>query len=436
MKLSRKISFIFFASIIAMAILNVIAFYALYSINITRYLSEKIDSRQEVTLEYINSLVERQTLDELEQIFSESELEFFELLDVSWWVIPLDSDRNINIVIDFLVRSGISPRYIEEIIPENNLEKVLESLQDSKSAESVFIGRLISWIIWVNVILLVLIWFWVYLISQRTIKPLQRVTKILSWYKLWERFEPIEYHKNDEIGLLIDSINTLNRKLSLQNSIRTRLIADISHELKTPITSIQCYLEGIWDGVITIDDNVLATLSWEMKRLTKLVNMILEYQKFESKNELLHRKNFSPYTIVQEVLAYSETKALKTWQHFILKWSEHIEIYAEEDLFKQLIHNIVWNFLKYAWNWTELQISIDAKRIVFQDNGKWVSKNELPYLFEKFYQWKKEKTWDAAKRGIWVGLSMVKKICDLHHWKVELDWGPQKGFSITIYISN
>jgi len=49
-----------------------------------------------------------------------------------------------------------------------------------------------------------------------------------------------------------------------------------------------------------------------MKRLTKLVNMILEYQKFESKNELLHRKNFSPYTIVQEVLAYSETKALKT----------------------------------------------------------------------------------------------------------------------------
>jgi len=83
MKLSRKISFIFFASIIAMAILNVIAFYALYSINITRYLSEKIDSRQEVTLEYINSLVERQTLDELEQIFSESELEFFELLDVS-----------------------------------------------------------------------------------------------------------------------------------------------------------------------------------------------------------------------------------------------------------------------------------------------------------------------------------------------------------------
>lgn len=83
MRLSRKIAFVFFASIASMAILNIIAFYGLYSLNITRYLSEKIDSRQEITLEYINSLVERQTVDELEQIFSESELEFFELLDTS-----------------------------------------------------------------------------------------------------------------------------------------------------------------------------------------------------------------------------------------------------------------------------------------------------------------------------------------------------------------
>ena len=81
------------------------------------------------------------------------------------------------------------------------------------------------------------------MVSQKTIRPLQKVTKTLTNYKLGERFEPIEYGKNDEIGLLIQAINTLNRKLSLQDSIRTRLIADISHELKTPITSIQCYLE-------------------------------------------------------------------------------------------------------------------------------------------------------------------------------------------------
>ena len=434
MKLSRKISFIFFASIIAMAVLNVIAFYAIYSVNITRYLSEKIDTRQEVTLEYINSLVERQTLDELEQIFSESELEFFELLDISWWSIPLDSERNINIVIDFLVRSWISPRYIEEIIPENNLEKVLESLRNPESPEAQFINRLIWWIVWVNILLLLLIWTWVYIISQRTIKPLHKVTKILSEYKLWERFEPIDYDRKDEVWLLIQAINTLNRKLSLQDNIRTRLIADISHELKTPITSLQCYLEWIWDWVIKLDNDVLSTLNSEMKRLTKLVDLILEYQKFESKSELIQRETFHPYKVIDEIIKYSETKAKKTRQIFELDWSENINIYAEKDLFKQLVYNVIWNFIKYAWKDTQLDIAVYSEKIVFSDNGKWINRKELPYLFEKFYQWKKEKTWDAASRWIWVGLSMVKKICDLHDWKVELSSDTKQGFTVIIHI--
>ena len=435
MKISRKISFIFFASIVAMAVLNIIAFYGLYSINIARYLSEKIDARQEVTLEYINSLVERQTLDELEQIFSESELEFFELLDISWWVIPLDSEQNINTVVNFLVRSWISPRFIEEIIPENNLEKVIELLRESDSPEAQFIQRLIWWIISINILFLICIWCWVYFISQRTLRPLQRVTKILSEYKLGERFEPIEYNRNDEIGLLIQAINILNRKLSLQDSIRTRLIADISHELKTPITSLQCYLEGICDGVIKLDSEIFKTLNGEMKRLTKLVDMILEYQKFESKNELLHRENFQPYKITEEILNYVQTKAQKTKQAFSISGSENIEIYAEKDLFKQLVYNISENFIKYAWKNTELKVHISSNQITFTDNGKGISKKELPYLFEKFYQWKKEKTWDAAKRGIWVGLSMVKKICDLHAWKIELESDSNIGFIIKIYTS-
>ncbi|MCH8519116.1 HAMP domain-containing protein, partial [Candidatus Gracilibacteria bacterium] len=346
MLLSRKIALVFFISIFAMAILNVIAFYGIYSINIGRYLSEKIDTRQEITLEYINSLVERQTLDELEQIFSESELEFFELLDTSGGVIPLDSERNVNIVLDFLVKSGISPRYLEEIIPENNLEKVLDSLRDPESPEAAFVERLIVGLVITNIIFLILIGLGVYFITQRTIKPLQKVTKTLSSYKLGERYETIEYHKNDEIGLLIKAINTLNRKLSLQDSIRTRLIADISHELKTPITSIQCYLEGISDGVIKLEPEVLDTLSDEMKRLTKLVNMILEFQKFESRNEPLKKSGFNPTKVIEDIIVHTQNKADTLGQNIFLKGSKNIELYGEKDLFKQLVYNVIGNFLK------------------------------------------------------------------------------------------
>jgi signal transduction histidine kinase len=86
---------------------------------------------------------------------------------------------------------------------------------------------------------------------------------------------------------------------------------------------------------------VLGTLTSEMKRLTKLVNMILEYQKFESRDTLEQKENFQPYQVIQELIHYSETKAKKTKQLFQLSGSEHIEIYAEHDLFKQLVHNII-----------------------------------------------------------------------------------------------
>jgi len=83
---------------------------------------------------------------------------------------------------------------------------------------------------------------------------------------------------------LINAINGLNKRLSVQENIRTRLLADISHELKTPITSIQCYLEGISDGVIKLDGKTLPSITEEMKRLINLVNKIMDYEKFDNKN--------------------------------------------------------------------------------------------------------------------------------------------------------
>lgn len=171
-----------------------------------------------------------------------------------------------------------------------------------------------------------------------------------------------------------------------------------------------------------------------MKRLTKLVNMILEYQKFESRDEILVKTSFSPYKAIQDIILHTEKKLQKQKQCVNIQGSEYIELYAEKDLFIQLVYNIVGNFLKYAGKNTQLDIELDSQKIVFQDNGRGISKSELPYLFEKFYQGKKEKTGNAENRGIGVGLSMVKKICELHDWKVHIESDVQKGFSVIITL--
>lgn len=140
----------------------------------------------------------------------------------------------------------------------------------------------------------------------------------------------------------------LNRKLALQDSIRTRLVADISHELKTPITSIQCYLEGISDKVIELTPETLESLSSEMNRLIKLVNMILQFQNFENSTLSAEKTSFFPYKKAQEVMQNLSTKLASRLQEVELKGSQHIEILADKDLFTQLLYNIIGNFIKYA----------------------------------------------------------------------------------------
>ena len=105
MSLSRKFVIMLVSSVCSIAIINIVAFYGFYNTYIRSYLSEKIDSRQNVTIEYINNIIERQTLEDIDDIFSDVELEFFELLDLSDGNITLSKDENVSIVVDYLVKS-------------------------------------------------------------------------------------------------------------------------------------------------------------------------------------------------------------------------------------------------------------------------------------------------------------------------------------------
>lgn len=432
MSLSRKFVIVLVSCILSIAILNILAFYMFYSSYIRLYLSEKISSRQDVTIEYINSIIEKQTLEDIDTIFSDAELEFFDLLDISDGTINLWEGENVNIVVDFLVKSWVSPKYIEEVIPENNLEKVLDSLKNPDSPESNFIRRLIVSLIIINFIFLTIFWVWVWYFTRKIILPIKKATNEIKTLQIWSKFKKIDYKKKDEIWLLIQSINNLNTKLSVQETIRSRLLADISHELKTPITSIQCYLEGIIDGVISLSSENLASITGEMKRLTDLVNQIMEYEQFENTDLELTKISTNMYDFISPILDTQQIYLQKNKQLIGLSWSKNMEALIDRDTFTQLVYNIVWNFVKYAGKNARLDIHISSNTLTFSDNWSGISKREIPFISEKFYQGKIEKTWKSTQRGIWIGLSMVKKIIEAHDWKYVIASDSWKWFSIAI----
>lgn len=434
MSLSRKFVIILMSSILSIAILNILAFYVFYSSYIRLYLSDKINSRQDVTIEYINGIIEQQALDDIDTIFSDAELEFFDLLDINDGTIPLNEEKNASIVVDFLVKSWVSPRYIEEVIPENNLEKVLELLKNPESPESMFIKRLIISLVLTNLLMLAVFGLFVWYVTRKIIMPIKKATWEIKTLEIWSRYKKIDYKKKDEIWLLIQSINDLNTKLSVQETIRSRLLADISHELKTPITSIQCYLEGISDWVISLDDKNLASITSEMTRLTELVNQIMEYEKFENTRLELTKISTNIYEFIWPILDTQQVYLQKNKQIIALSGSKNMEILLDRDTFTQLVYNLVWNFVKYAGSWKRLDITISASSIEFSDNWKWISKKEIPFISEKFYQWKIEKTGSSMLRGIWVWLSMVKKITEVHGWTYKIVSDRDKWFNFKIFF--
>ncbi len=434
MTLSRKFIFALLFSIFLIAIVNILSFYFLYTNFLENYLTEKSKNKSEITEQYILELLEKQAQDEVDDVFSDlksdASLEFFELLEKSGKAIPLDKKENKDIVTKYLIKSGISPKYIEEVIPDDNLKNILSSIKDENSLEYKFLNNLTYSILIINIFLILFLIWAIWFFTRRTITPINKITNKIKNLKLGENLKKIEYKKNDEIWLLIKAINGLNSKLAIQEKIRNRLLADISHELKTPITSISCYLEWIQDWVIKLDNETLWNITEDMQRLIKLVNMIMKYEKFDNRTLKIEKHNRDLKILTQKVVSQYENNLLQNSQNIRIIWE--IIKQVDRNLFKQIVHNVIWNFLKYAWKNSNLDIIFTQEYIIFKDDWEWIDRREVPMLKEKFYQAKIEKTGKIEDRWIWVGLSIISKIIERHGWRFEIISDSWKGFILKI----
>ena len=352
MSLSRKFILAIVSTILFITTINIFAFYIFYTTYLKVYLVEKIESRDKITIEYINDVIKKQTIDDIDSIFTDTEIEFFELLENNDWKIPLSKEKNVDIVINYLVKSWIAPKYIEEIIPTDNFWKVLEAMKDKSTPEYRFVNKLMLSILITNIISITISIILLIVFIRKTIYPIKNITQniknIQAQKKYWKQFEEIIYYnKKDEVWLLVDAINSLNKRLNLQDDIRTRLLADISHELKTPITSIQCYLEWISDWVIKLDQKNLNSITYEMKRLITLVNKIMEYEKLDRKKLDLNLSDFNVNDLIISLVETHKKRLRENKQRIKVTWEIDVNIKADKDLFIQLVHNLIWNFLKY-----------------------------------------------------------------------------------------
>ncbi len=213
-----------------------------------------------------------------------------------------------------------------------------------------------------------------------------------------------------------------DEKIQVENQNR-ELVSNISHDLKTPITSIKGYVEGIMDGVADTPekmDKYIRTIYNKANDMDKLINELTVYSGIDT-NRIpyhFHRINVGEYfgDCVEEVGMDLESKGVKLDYSNLTPPDTHI--IADPEQLKRVINNIISNSLKYKSRERECQIEIrilddaDSIRIEIEDNGNGISAKDLPNIFERFYR--TDSSRNSSQGGSGIGLSIVKKIIEDH----------------------
>ena len=224
----------------------------------------------------------------------------------------------------------------------------------------------------------------------------------------------------DEMGTLIDSFNKMADSLEQAEKRRTEFIANISHELRTPMTTISGFADGILDGTIPPEDErkYLTSIRDETRRLSRLVREMLDISRMKTKlTDTSARSVFDlSELILQTMLSFEARATQKNLDVDPQLPDSHIMVYADKDAITRVIYNLMDNAVKFAAPGSCLLVRLykDSEKayVSIKDYGETIPEDDLPYIFDRFH--KSDRSRSLDKEGIGLGLYLVKSIINAH----------------------
>ena len=234
-----------------------------------------------------------------------------------------------------------------------------------------------------------------------------------------------DYGRDDEIGVLAASFNNMAESLQQTERQRREFIANLSHELKTPMTTIAGYTDGILDGTIPPENErqYLQIISDESRRLSRLVRRMLDVSQLQAIDPMRASSHFDICESMRRVLISLEKRITDRDLDVEADIPDApIRVLGDNDLITQVIYNLLENAVKFARPGSTLYLGISAidgkARVVVRNQGDTISAEELPLLFERFH--KSDKSRSADKDGVGLGLYIVKTILEQHRERIDV----------------
>lgn len=280
------------------------------------------------------------------------------------------------------------------------------------------VGGIFKIFIFCVCMILVLAFIAIYFVSARLVRPLRQMGSAAKSFAKGDFSTRIPIRDSDEIGQLAVAFNNMATSLTSLEDMRRSFVANVSHELKTPMTSIAGFIDGILDGTIPQEKEsyYLTIVSDEVKRLSRLVRSFLDIARIEAGELKISPTEFDVMETVRRVVIGFE-KAIddKALDIRGMDTDEKFVVCADSDLTHQIIYNLVDNAVKFANPGGFLELNVASKDekvyVGVKNSGMGIPADELPYVFDRFYKTDKSRSQD--RKGVGLGLYIVKTVLNM-----------------------
>lgn len=309
---------------------------------------------------------------------------------------------------------------------EGSREMILVAQSTAKEKE--MIEHNIFQLIQIGCIILIITLFLAWFLTRKFLKPIEDITKSAKMIAKGDFAVSLPKNTYTEINLLSNTLEIAANQFANYEQIRRDLIANLSHDMRTPLTMIKAYAEMI--QTISGDneekrDNHLEVIISQADKLSEFVNASLDLARLQAKSSQLHLSKFSLGILVNEIILHLKVIYQNNVQ-FDINIKDKYMIKADRGMMEQVIYNLINNAIKYSGKVIHVNVRLDNKKVLFEviDHGIGIAKEDLPQIWIKYYKVNPFAK-DCGSTG--VGLSIVKEILEQHDFAYGVESEVGKG---------
>ena len=280
--------------------------------------------------------------------------------------------------------------------------------------------------IYCSVVIIIVSLIAAYFLSRKFSSPITRITEESK--KLSRGNYDVKFKEStiEEISELADTLNNTALELSKTDNLRRELLANVSHDLKTPLTLIKANAEMVKDLTYANEEKRsknLDVIIKETDRLNMLVEDILDLSRAQSKTMKLELKRLSLNELIESILTRYEVLKEKSGYKIVFNSDNEYVVKADRKRLEQVIYNLINNAVNYTGKDKQVTVNLKSKKntIIFEviDTGKGIKKEDIDYIWDKYY--KSDKSYHRVTVGTGLGLSIVKNILEMHNFKYGVE---------------